>query len=142
MMMFRASRKVLIRGLPGQQRLICNITKLAFNYFFRTSCFKRYFNIIHSYPTQYVYPASYLTAAAATAPSVLTTMPATSPLSPTPAGERNRSTNLIIYLLTEFAHICPFLSQHAKHIRLHSDTNSAIHSAFHHFDNIYQIHKI
>ncbi|XP_059157999.1 RNA-binding protein 24-B-like [Physella acuta] len=38
-----------------------------------------------SYPTQYVYPASYL-AAAATTPGMLTTMPATSPLSPTPAG--------------------------------------------------------
>ncbi|KAI8776966.1 RNA-binding protein 24-B, partial [Biomphalaria glabrata] len=42
--------------------------------------------LANRYPTQYVYPASYLTAAAATAPSVLTTMPATSPLSPTPAG--------------------------------------------------------
>jgi len=39
----------------------------------------------YGYPAQYVYPASYLTAASATSPGVtLTTMPATSPLSPTP----------------------------------------------------------
>ncbi|KAK3749668.1 hypothetical protein RRG08_013876 [Elysia crispata] len=39
------------------------------------------------YPAQYVYPASYLAAAASAAsPGVLATMPATSPLSPSPAG--------------------------------------------------------
>ncbi|XP_005097477.2 RNA-binding protein 24-A [Aplysia californica] len=40
----------------------------------------------YGYPAQYVYPASYLAAASATSPGVLTTMPATSPLSPTPTG--------------------------------------------------------
>lgn len=41
----------------------------------------------YGYPAQYVYPASYLAAAASAAsPGVLATMPATSPLSPSPAG--------------------------------------------------------